>query len=131
VTVQGAGGFMGGTLRGRDTCGGGLRLAARYRKSLSPTELGFYDFYNEGERPAFRIIRDFALYTGKGSLPPPLFPCACGQLAMRLGKRDEQASRLLERFQKDGVIVIETRGLQRAPGIQAKATIFRWMLPTQ
>jgi hypothetical protein len=25
VTVQGAGGFMGGTLRGRDACGGGWR----------------------------------------------------------------------------------------------------------
>jgi hypothetical protein len=28
VTVQGAGGFMGGTLRWRDACGGGLRPAA-------------------------------------------------------------------------------------------------------
>lgn len=105
-------------------------VAASYPKSLSADERAFYDLYDECERSAFRILRDFALYTGKGSLAPPLFPCACWQLALRLGKHDEQASRLLERFQKDGVIVIETMGVQRASGVMSKATIYRWMLPT-
>jgi hypothetical protein len=105
-------------------------VATNYPKSLSPIERAFYDLYSDNERTAFRIIRDFAIYDGKGALPPPLFPCACGQLALRLGKHDEQANRLLERFQKDGIIIIDTKGMPRAAGLKPKATIYRWALPT-
>ena len=102
-------------------------VARSYPESLSEQEREFYQTYNAAEQTAFRIVRDFALYTGQATLPPPLFICPAGHLATRL-RNGGQASRLLERLRKDGVIEIAIPGTRRMFGVAGKATVYRWCL---
>jgi hypothetical protein len=86
------------------------------------------------ERAAFRICQSLANYTEQPDFPPPLFCLSCKQLAIRLGLFDTQAQRILQAFQKQGIIEEVQKGQRYDPknpppkGTYLKATTYRWLL---
>ena len=108
-------------------------VEASYPETLSPVERDYYAEYDETEQTAFRILRDLALYTGKGALPPPQFAVSEGHLGTRLGKHPQRSRRLLQAFIRDGVIEIVQKGRphvkgEPGEGIPGVPTTYRWLL---
>jgi hypothetical protein len=83
---------------------------------------------NESERAAFRICRGLATCESDPSFPPPLFFLSAEQLGLRIDKLTMKAWRIQRYLKKEGAIVEVEKGVRRAAGQKARATVWRWCL---
>lgn len=102
---------------------------ASYHDELNCREASSYaEMVNEDERTTFRVCRSLANSDSNPNFPPPLFFLSAEKLGARLGKLDNQAWRILQRFEKLGIIVCIKRGQKQAKGQDRVATVYRWLL---
>ena len=100
-------------------------------QQLSAEERAAYTLAPEPMRQcAFRICHALAICE-REDCPPPCFFLSCEKLAHRLGVLDMQAFRILRWLEKAGVIQMVEVGQRRAKNIVAKATRYRWLLPSK
>lgn len=105
------------------------RITESYPMRLSDVEKArFAEFTDERHRTAFRIAQSLANCESDATLPPPLFALSACELGARMGLRDMEAFRILQGFQKSGIIQIERKGTRREAGKPGLATVYRWML---
>ena len=97
---------------------------------LSPDERSRYTLAeNELQRTTFRICHSLAACEGE-DCPPPIFFLSCEKLAHRIGCLEMQAGRLLKWLQSIEVVERIEVGQRRAKGQQARASRFKWLLPS-
>jgi hypothetical protein len=103
------------------------------RQALTAEEHQIYSQLTTDYQTAFRICRSLA-HLDDETMPPPLFHLSCHQLAIRLGRFDIEASRMLKALVKRGVLKVEQageawpKGKAWAKGEKGKATVYRWLL---
>ncbi len=107
----------------------------RYPSRIGPAGKAAYLALTDPlHQAAFRICQSLAQYMEEPDFPPPLFCLSCKQLAIRLGLFDPQAQRILQVFQKQGIIEEVQKGQRFDPknppskGTRLKATTYRWLL---
>jgi len=106
-----------------DSLWAGLERA--YPTELSDIELGIYEAIAEPERSAFRICRDLARRNAGLTFFMP-----CDHLANRLAAPNEvNGWRLLQTFERLGILELVKKGSRRTKGQPAPATTYRWALP--
>ena len=102
---------------------------ASYPKRLNETErASFAELPTEQHQTAFRIAQSLSKCESDVTLPPPLFALSACELGARMGLRDMETYRILQSFQKSGIIEIERAGTRRQLGKKGLATVYRWML---
>lgn len=98
-----------------------------YLSTLNPIERGLHDTLGAHDarmQDAFRILRDLGKKSPDGS-----FFMAYGELATRLLMRSgDTAYRIMLQFEQWGIVEMVEKGLQRAPGVKVKATVWRYLL---
>lgn len=97
--------------------------AASYQRELPTATREVYDELDEREKSAFRICRALALLEESS-----IFFLGCDELAERIGCKSMQAYRILNGFKGDGVLLLVTPGVRRAPGVAPLATEYKWLL---
>jgi hypothetical protein len=102
-------------------------VSRTYYAELAESECKVYDALQPDEQAAFRICRDLALLQHQ-ERPPLTFFLSFSELGARLGVFPMQAQRIMLRLESYGLIGLSQKGTRRAPGVQAKAGEYRWLL---
>ena len=100
-----------------------------FKEELFLSELEKYEMLNEVQKDCFRICRDLAQRNETEEFPPPKFFLSCQDLGMRLGIHQQEAQRILRRFESLAILKTVKKGVRREAGKTPRATVWSWELP--
>ncbi len=105
-------------------------LADYPKKQLGAGERERYQELTDDQyRTAFRICRSLAACASDPAVLPPDFYLSASQLAARLGVLDMKAWRIMQDFERMGILKTTKKGTRRKAGQKSTATHWRWCLP--
>lgn len=101
-------------------------LKARWIENLSEQERELLNGFPPTQQEAFRILKNLSEIEAEDA-PCGVFYLSCRGLGRRLGIDRKQAHRIFSQFQSHEVIKLLKKGQQYAPGVKAKANVYKWI----
>lgn len=98
-------------------------------KRLSEQERLAYDSLEDREKCGFRVLHSLAACEAE-DCPPPFFFMSREKLAVRLNCLESVALSVFKLFIRRGIIQQVEKGQRREKGIVARASRYKWMLPS-
>jgi hypothetical protein len=93
-------------------------------EGLRPNEWAIYESLPEDYQESFRICKDLGEKSENG-----IFFLSCRELGERINKHDPHAHRVMQTFQKMGIMVIMEKGSRGGIDPKRKATYWKWIMP--